>query len=226
MRAQASIFRDPDLRYTDDAPFHPPERYPEIGFDDRTDPKNGAYRGVRECLRLLGMDSERFGTPEWNPLGKVVRPGDTVLIKPNMIAGSQEKNGAWHGLLTHGSVIRAVADYVVLALRGEGRIVLADGPQEDSLIDEIRDRLGIDDLQAFYRDRCDIELAFIDLRDKYRVKRDGVYVKTVDLPGDTSGNVRFNLGSESWTISGDASTGPSTTSRRPTDTTRAAFTST
>ncbi len=197
MTDQVGIFHDSAIRYSDAAPFHPPERFPEIGFDDRTDPDNGGYRGVRECLRLMGLDADRFGTPQWNPLGELVRPGDTVLIKPNMIAGSQEKNGAWHGLLTHGSVIRAVADYVVLALRGEGRIVLADGPQEDSLIDEVRGRLGIEEMQAFYRERCGIELAFIDLRDKHRVKRDGVYVETTELPGDPKGNARCDLGSAS-----------------------------
>lgn len=198
MSANVGIFHDSTIHYTDVAPFHPPERYPEIGFDDRTDRENGGYRGVRECLRLLGLDAERFGTPQWNPLGELIRPGDTVLIKPNMIAGSQERSGAWHGLLTHGSVIRAVADYTVIALQGSGSIVLADGPQEDSLVDEIRGRLGIDELQAFYRDECGIEFKFIDLRDKHRVKRDGVYVGTSELPGDPSGNARCDLGSQSY----------------------------
>ncbi len=198
MGNRVGIFHDETAGYTDIAPFHPPERFPEIPFDDKTDPANGGYRGVRECFRVMGLDSERFGTPEWNPLGEVVRPGDTVLLKPNLISDRQDNSDAWHGLTTHGSVIRAVADYVVLALKGEGRIILADGCQEDSPIERIRAHIGVDELQAFYRERCGIELAFLDLRDKYRVKQSGVYVDTVELEGDPRGNARCDLGSESW----------------------------
>ncbi len=198
MNARVGIFHDKAARYSDVAPFHPPESFPEIGFDDKQDPTNGGYRGVRECFRLMGLDAKRFGTAQWNPLGEVVRPGDTVMLKPNLIADCQEKNGAWHGLITHGSIIRAVADYVILALEGEGRIILADGPQEDSSMDRIRERLGVDELQAFYRDRCGIELIFMDLRDARRINRDGIYVDTVDLEGDPRGNARCDLASDSY----------------------------
>jgi uncharacterized protein (DUF362 family) len=203
MNNQVGIFRDAAARYSDAPPFHPPEAFPEIGFDDRTDPANGGYRGVRECFRLMGLDSERFGTPEWNPLGQLVRPGDTVLLKPNLIADHQDNSDAWHGLITHGSIIRAVADYVILALKGDGRVILADGCQEDSSIQRIRELIGVAELQTFYKEHCGIELTFLDLRDKYRVRRDGVYVDTVELDGDPRGNTRCNLGSESRLIEVD-----------------------
>lgn len=203
MSTRVGIFRDEKARYSDDAPFHPPERFPEIVFDDATDPSNGAYRCVRECFRLMGLDAEHFGTPEWNPLGDVVRSGDTVVLKPNLISHRQDNSDAWHGLITHGSVIRAVADYVILALKGEGRIILADGCQEDSSIDRIRKHVGVDELQAFYDERCGIELAFLDLRDRYRVSRDGVYVDTVELEGDPHGNARCDLGAESHLVEVD-----------------------
>ncbi len=34
--------------------------------------------GLAAIAGLLGLDSERFDTREWNPLGSVVRPGDHV----------------------------------------------------------------------------------------------------------------------------------------------------
>ena len=64
--------------YPATAPYDPDQAYPELAqlpFPVGIDPSNKVYGGVREALRLLGLDRERFGTPEWNPLGELVRPG-------------------------------------------------------------------------------------------------------------------------------------------------------
>ena len=45
----------------------------------------------------------------------------------------------------------AVTDYVVVALRGRGRILLGDAPQQDSSWDGIVARMGLCEIQAFYR---------------------------------------------------------------------------
>jgi len=49
------------------APFHPPERYPEMTDsplrESPVDPTNSAYAAVRDAFRRLGLDAERYGTP-------------------------------------------------------------------------------------------------------------------------------------------------------------------
>ena len=70
---------------------------------------------------------------QWNPLADIIRPGDTVVLKPNFIKEHHEtKLDEWEQVITHGSVIRAVCDYVLLALKGTGRIIICDAPQTDS----------------------------------------------------------------------------------------------
>ena len=58
-----------------------------------------------------------------------------------------------HGncIVTHGAILRAVADYVYLALRGEGRLIIADAPQNDADFTALREIAGLDVLREFYR---------------------------------------------------------------------------
>src|SRR5207344_2096608 len=116
--------------YPETAPFHPSTRHSELPFSEIASEPNAAYDAVRDALIAAGLDATRAGTGSWNPLGEVVRPGDTVVLKPNLVKESHPRDPrGWRYVLTHGAVIRAVADYVVLALGGRGRIWLADAPQ-------------------------------------------------------------------------------------------------
>src|SRR5262245_54406625 len=103
-----------ETSYPTQAPFSPDERYPEYPFGSviGTEP-NAAYRGVREALHLMGLDADRFGTSSWDPLKDIVRPGDTVVIKPNFVRDFRESHpDEGQCTITHGSVLRAVCDYV------------------------------------------------------------------------------------------------------------------
>ena len=186
------------LAYEGDPPYHPPLAFPEYPFGGYVAPRNEAYRTVREALHRLGGDVRHYGEPAWNPLVGLVHPGDTVVIKPNLIAGFQEKNRKWQGLMTHGSVLRAVIDYVFIALNGRGRIIVADSPQEDSDISVVRKNLGIESIQDFYREFARFPLEFLDLRENYRLTSRGIYTETHQLPGDPKGTVQVNLGRQSY----------------------------
>lgn len=183
--------------YPAKAPFHPPTRYEELDFLLDTDSTNSAYEAVRSAFCLLEYDKEHMGTKQWNPLGWLITPGDTVILKPNMLTHRHALNNDWDYVITHGSVIRAVVDYAYLALRGKGRIVIADGPQSDSLIEMIMEETGIREMQELYRSRLAFNLEFIDLRAEYRLEREGVLVSTEHLRGDPEGNVVFDLAGRS-----------------------------
>lgn len=196
-RHPVAIYRLDRPAYPDRPPYHPPARYPEFPDTTELDGTNAAFEAVRESFLLLGLDAAHAGTPSWNPLGEVVRPGDTVFLKPNMIAHRHVLRDEWDSLITHGSVIRAVVDYVHLALRGEGRIWLGDAPQTDSHWDELMDRMGLAVLQEWYRAKHGFAIEVLDLRDEHYVEKDGIYVETVELPGDPRGSVAIDLANNS-----------------------------
>lgn len=181
-------------------PFSPGSAWPEypFGASALAETPNPAYEGVRNCLRLLELDASRFDSPEWNPLGDIVRPGDCVLLKPNFVREYRESSPD-HGdcLVTHGAIIRAVTDYVFIALGGRGRIIVADAPQNDADFAAIRRICGLDQLQDFYRRRADFEIETFDLRPERADKIDGVIVGHRKLEGDPAGYVKVNLGERS-----------------------------
>jgi len=182
------------------SPYSPSEMYPEYPFGGSlsSGEVNPAYAGVRQTLRLLGLDTEHYGREGWNPLGAIVQPGQTVVLKPNFIRDFRETQ-AGHGdcLITHGAVIRAALDYVYLALQGEGRIVIADAPQNDADFDAILRIAGLDEIREFYRRHARIGVEVCDLRPEKARKVDGVIVGHEPLPGDPAGYVKVDLGRNS-----------------------------
>jgi len=183
--------------YPEGAPFHPDELYPELPFPEINPKPNVVYHGVREAFRLSGLDIEHYGKPEWNPLRGLVRPGDTVLLKPNLVKESHPRDPeGWKYMLTHGSIIRAVADYVWRALEGTGLIILADGPQTDSSFHKIVRILQLDVLSQFYSEHG-VPFKLIDLRKEQWLTKDEVVVKRQLLPGDPQGYVAFDLADRS-----------------------------
>lgn len=185
--------------YPQHPPFSPEEGVPEYPFARALiAERNPVYRAVRGALHLLGLDIGQFGTPEWNPLGGIVRPGDTVVLKPNFVREFRETQPG-HGdcLITHGSVIRAVLDYVHIALKGRGRIVIADAPHNDADFDSVRRIAGLDEIQTFYREHAGVEVEIYDLRPERALKIDGVIVGHEPLPGDPAGYVKIDLGRHS-----------------------------
>ncbi len=198
---KVAIVHDPKaLAYPRPAPFHPGEAYPESRFRDLLGAPNPVYAGVRELLHLLGFDRERYGTSMWNPLGALVRPGMTVLLKPNMVRDFHDlgEEIACESLITDGAILRAVVDYVHLALEGRGRILIADSPHSDCRWERLLERLGWTALSEYYADRAGFRLEALDLRPEYVVKHDGVIVDRVRLAGDPRGYVAVDLGPHSF----------------------------
>src|SRR5262245_19269913 len=104
---RVALVRSSAPRYPRPPPFHPDARYPETPFPETASEPNPAYAAVRSLFRTFGLDAGRFGTAAWNPLGDVVRKGDTVLLKPNLVKESHPRDpDGWRYMLTHGSVIR------------------------------------------------------------------------------------------------------------------------
>src|SRR6266566_3591822 len=199
--SKVALFRSKTQRYPVEAPFHPPETFPEL---DRAgireiNASNEVYRAVRGTLALLGLDQQNFGTPEWNPLGAYVLRGDKVVIKPNFVLHEFGMQKDAHCLTTHGSILRAVLDYVYLAAGREGRIVIADAPLQGANFESVVSIAGLRQLQEFYREKVDCEIGVIDLRQvRALIDEESSLIRRIErLAGDPRGYCEIDLGQSS-----------------------------
>lgn len=175
-----------------EAPYGPGKAWPELAplFGDRAGngPPNHVYAAVRAALYGLGLDAARFGSEFWNPLGDLVARGSSIVLKPNFIRHWNPHAGAsLESVITHGSVVRALADYAFLAAGTEGSVTLAEAPQHDCDFSRIRELAGLDRLVDFYTTTLGRSLDIIDLRREEVRYRDGVVVERRSLPGDPRG---------------------------------------
>jgi uncharacterized protein (DUF362 family) len=142
-------------------------------------------RSVAEAMERLGL--------AW---GELVSPGQHVLLKPNMIRQSHSgRPHEWAQILTHGQVLSAVTRAVASAMRGEGRITIADAPQTDSDFEAIADRMEIPALlDRVAREFPKIRLSIVDLRREVWKTVDGVVAARKKLPDAPGGYVCVDLG--------------------------------
>jgi uncharacterized protein (DUF362 family) len=182
--------------YPSTPPFHPSERYPECPFADVGSEPNAAYAAVRDTLRHLGLDAAGFGTAAWNPLGAVVKPGDHVVIKPNFIFHKNLRGTDYRCVVTHSSIVRAVVDYVLIALRGSGRISVLEAPNPNTDFERVVRTMQVDQLLRFYEDK-QAPVVVRDLRtEQYHFGLHAILSET-RLNGDPNGKVRVDLGERS-----------------------------
>jgi uncharacterized protein (DUF362 family) len=146
-------------------------------------------------LRIL------FGRLELNPdsargpLSGLIQPGETVVLKPNWVRQShEERPEEWDYVVTHPAVIEAVATIVIPALAGKGRIVIIDGPQNDSSFKELSRKCDFPGLLSRLRALAGIvKVDLIDLRDQEDTVEDGIVVSRLKLPGDPLGSCHVAL---------------------------------
>jgi uncharacterized protein (DUF362 family) len=192
---EVAVFTSEYKKYPEIPPYHPDTLYPEYPFEfvEKRE-RNVVYEGIRECLRLLKLDSKKYGKKNWNPLGEFIKPGDVVVLKPNLIAESVEYDPEkWEFVITHGSIIRAIVDYVYIALKGKGKIIICDGPQTDSNMELIKERIRIKELTELYKKNKNFDLEFYDLRNEVWETKNGVVVSKKLINGDPEGYITINL---------------------------------
>src|SRR5689334_9767580 len=86
------------------------ERIPGVRFPElpRWAETTTALVALRSLLLQAGLDRAHLDSPDWNPLGGIIREGANVLVKPNWVS---HHNSSGHGidcLVTHANVIEAI----------------------------------------------------------------------------------------------------------------------
>ena len=132
MNSRVVTVSRPGLGYVDGSPFSPP---------------NPVYEAVEALFRRLGLDQARAGTPEWNPLGDLIQPGDRVVVKPNLVSSKDLHQRITGQRLaassTHGSLLRPVLEYALRAAGPRGQVRVIDAPVEGCEIEKVAGPLGV-----------------------------------------------------------------------------------
>ncbi len=204
------VRHDRSLRYPKIPPFHPSEVYPEYPFGHSLNgEENMVYRGIRSLFNDLQLDSENFGTPEWNPLGDLVSPGGNVVVKPNWVWDPPDGlivPGRLEATITHSSLIRSIIDYALIAVGEKGRITILDSPVEGADWRRLHTWNGFWDVLKFYKNNTRTHVELFDIRD-FQIVRSGIsfpingisisLIYRRKLRGDPRGYVEFDLLEES-----------------------------
>jgi len=194
-----AVARDAEAAgYPDRAPFHPSEAFPEYPFrSELSGDANRCYGLVRQAFQLLGLDVAGYGSPQWNPLSEIIRPGDTVLIKPNLVRHFHGRGSDLRSVVTHGSMVRAVLDYVHLALGDSGRVVVGDAPLQTASFPALVAACGLRELQQFYGGHGR-RVEIVDFRrEEAQLNRRREWTTKRELQGDPAGYRAVDLGPRS-----------------------------
>jgi len=144
---------------------------------------------VRDLFRFLGLDAA-------NPLGRWIKPGMTVVVKPNWVKHEFGHTERQNVLFTHRSLLRVLIDAALQALGGDGRVYVADAPLQGSDFARFRQQSGLAELEKGY---AHAPVAFLDLRQQWAEIDDASsYVYGIHpLAGDPNGYSLVDLGARS-----------------------------
>ena len=168
-----------------------------------TEYNNHIFEMIKEGLHILGLDDNRYNSSQWNPLGKYITPGDTVLLKPNLVMDHNPNGGNTDCLYTHPSVVAAVIEFVLVALEGKGKIIVGDAPMQECNFERLISESGYRDIiSCFQQDSGDVEIVLKDFRELKTDVVDNIYHQHVSV--DQKGiEVRLDADSEFWGMDAD-----------------------
>ena len=187
----ATGYPEPDHAYS------PGQAYPEYPFAHVAPAANPVYDAVRRLFVERGLDKDRCGSPEWNPLRELVPEGSRVFVLCNFVQERRFREAPrdFASKCIHGSVLRALIDYVLLATGAHGTVTFGNAPLQACAFDAVLADTGADRVESFYREQgrpvrsCDLRL-FVAPRDLLgRVTRED--------HRDERDGVEFDLGSDS-----------------------------
>lgn len=197
------FYYDSHLCYPKISPYMPGKLYPEYPYDDfylasEQDNANEIYEAIRNLFILLQLDGQNIGKRGWNPLGEYIQPGQTVLLKPNLVShcnpAEKDLDKGMDCLITHPSLVRVIFDYVYIALKGKGRIIIADAPVQGCDFEQLLQNTGYGALMRYLMKKVtsSVTIQIADLREVTYTQENGKKIqrerknpefgsKTIDL---------------------------------------------
>jgi uncharacterized protein (DUF362 family) len=151
-----SIISNNNILYPNDDDFYSPDQmFPEYKFTHLSSKTNLIYRAVRDCFMQAGLDIKHFNAPNWNPLGSFIKPGQRVFILCNFVTHKRinESNKNFLSKCSHGSVLRALTDYALIATGPIGQIIFGNAPIQSASWERVLSDTGARKVEQFYLDQ-------------------------------------------------------------------------
>lgn len=127
-----------------------------------------------------------------------IRPGQAVLIKPNLVLHEHPRGGDVRCLIAQGDVVRQVLDAVGLAMGGNGRIIIGDSPLQTTDFAKALDVSGIGQAVSDFERDSGMKVDIIDFRQVHADRDERGHIRAwKDVPGDPAGTVTFDLDGDS-----------------------------
>jgi uncharacterized protein (DUF362 family) len=123
---------------------------------------NVAQAAVRRLLRDWGLDKSRFGSTDWNPVGDLVAKEARVVLKPNWVLHFNQSGSSLDCLITHSSVIEAVAQYV--AINQPVHITIGDAPVQGCDFSSLVESCGLNQIAARINQEFGVRCEIVDFR--------------------------------------------------------------
>lgn len=145
--------------------FSPSEEFPEYRYGPPAAAPNPIYAMVRELLADAGLDTERFGQPDWNPLGGYIAVGSPVFVLCNFVYHRRgvETEEDFRAKCVHGSVLRAVIDYALIATGPGGEVRFGNAPLQSCNWTKVLRDTESDAVLGFY-EQHGLPVTAVDLR--------------------------------------------------------------
>jgi uncharacterized protein (DUF362 family) len=139
----------------------------------------------RQLAHLLGANCDR-------PLAGLLKPGQMVVIKPNMVRHFNPA-GPLAAVITEPAIIRVLAELAYDEVGPDGRIIVADSPQNDCDLQALLATPGWVALLEWANATLGDAFEVLDMRPEKVTMRDGVVVHRRPLAGDPRGEVLIDL---------------------------------
>lgn len=186
-----------EIKYPSKIDFiYPSKQYEELPIKyEQLSKNNNIFEMVRETFSFLEMDKENYKTKDWNPLGEhLIKEGNTVLIKPNMVLEKNQNNEGEDCLYTNPSIVAAVIPYVWKALNGKGKIIVADAPVQSCDFEKLIEESGYKQLIEYYKNQG-INIELKDLRGLISKYENGIMKQ--NILSEEENSVLVDLGNDS-----------------------------
>ncbi len=152
------------------------------------------FSGVRQIFEDMKMDEAHIGTEVWSPLSEIIKPGQTVVIKPNLVLNMKDIEEQLY-TTTNPSLIRVIVEYVWKALEHKGKIIVGDAPSSETDFEQLINMTGYGEMISELQERG-INVELVDFRAVKVISKDGIWVGEQKNKGKAEG-VLVNLAKKS-----------------------------
>lgn len=142
--------------------------------------------------------------PEKSP----IKPGQTVLIKPNLVLDRHPRGGDIRCLIAEGRVLGQILDAVHRDLEGRGRIIVGDSPLQTTCFEGAITATGIRDAIDRFVEETGMPVEIIDFRQVHAQRDESGHIMSwKEVPGDPAGYVEIDLDGDSLLVAHEQDSG-------------------